>query len=361
MWRSGGSGLPFRTGLRKRGVPAPGGSTPPETRRCSWRTPDSGACSLTALAARVPPSRHVPRVGSSAGTFHVEHPPGPEQPASAPAPSSASPAGFRTAGDCRIPGSPPPAPRLPSHPDPAADGPAPLPLRLQVRPLRALPRTTAGHRGGRGSTERLQAQPEHERTRAQGGQDEEQAQHPPENTTRRSAPRTQGRALTRSPRAGAGRPRLPALAPSGSSCAASAPRGRRGGALPRTAPGSSSQGLLFVRHGGKGAALRAVRARVRRTRPESAPRFGPAPHGAPRWQRSTWNTASGGASGRAARCTPPRRIHSSPPPSSMKARPNCTWGFAPSQRSSVALGSGPTGSITATSGMRRTREPTRNA
>jgi hypothetical protein len=79
---------------------------------------------------------------------------------------------------------------------------------------------------------------------------------------------------------------------------------------PPTGSSSSSSGPFPARGCaalGEGAALRAARARVRRTRPESAHRFGPAPRGAPRWQRSTWNTASGGASSRAGLTRPRHR------------------------------------------------------
>lgn len=319
----------------------------------------------------------------------MEHPPGPEQPARTPAPSSTAPIGFRTAGDCRIPGSPPPAPRLPSHPDPAAEGQARLPLQLQVRPLRALPRTRAGHRGGPKSTERLQAQPEDARTRSPGwpgrgaGAAPSRKHHSPlraanagacpDSLSARwgwpSAPPC-SRALgvpvrrVRSSRGKRGR-----SSSSGSGFQSSgAPACSTSSAPPASSPpptGSSSSS--FGPFPARGCATREKGRRF--VRPEHAPgessqsqlsvsaRLPPVLHrgNVPR--------------GTPLRKAPPagRPVHAPAPDSLVPAtvqhegQAELQWGFAPSQRSSVALGRGPTGSITATSSMRRTRGPTRNA
>lgn len=282
----------------------------------------------------------------------MEHPPGPEQPARTPAPSSTAPIGFRTAGDCRIPGSPPPAPRLPSHPDPAAEGQARLPLQLQVRPLRALPRTRAGHRGGPKSTERLQAQPEDARTRSPGWPGRGAG----------AAPSRKHHSPLRAANAGACPDSLSARWgwPSAPPCSRAlgvpvrrvrSSRGKRGR--------SSSSGSGFQSSGAP-----ACSTRVRLLLPPRRQRVLPLHRsvlfqrvGAPLGKR---DGASCGPSTRqenparvsspfrpgslrcstvamfhvehhfgrrlrpGGRCTPPRRTHSSPPPSSMKARPNCS-------------------------------------
>jgi len=388
-WRSGGSGLPFRTGPRKRGVPASGDATPLETRRCSWCTPGSGACALASPAARVP--RPAARRESAAppGRFTWNIPPVPSSPPelplrAVPLPSASGPPG--TAASLAVP-----RPHLASRPIPTQPRKGRLGYLSNFRCVRCVRSLEPGP----DTAEAPRAQSASRRSRkthgleAQGGQDEEQAQHPPENTTRRSAPPTQGRALTRSPRAGAGRPRPPALAPSGSPCAASAPRGGRGGALPRAAPGSSPRALLLARPRVR-LLLRPRRQRVlplhrsvlfQRVGAPLGKRGGASCGPSPR-QENPARVSSPLRPG-SLRCStvamfhvehrfgrrlrPGGPVHSPAPDSLVPAtvqhegQAELQWGFAPSQRSSVALGRGPTGSITATSSMRRTRGPTRNA